>query len=101
VVGRFGGEEFVVLLPEINKQGAAVVAEKMRTAVEQYAFFGRESQPGGRLTVTLGLVTYPVDSEEGLELVDLADRALYAGKQQGGNRVSASPAPGGAPLRST
>ncbi|OGC02956.1 MAG: hypothetical protein A3G35_18300 [candidate division NC10 bacterium RIFCSPLOWO2_12_FULL_66_18] len=101
VVGRFGGEEFVVLLPEINKQGAAVVAEKMRTAVEQYAFFGRETQPGGRLTVTLGLVTYPVDSEEGLELVDLADRALYAGKQQGGNRVSASPAPGGAPLRST
>ena len=101
VVGRFGGEEFVVLLPEINKQGAAVVAEKMRAAVEQYTFFGRETQPGGRLTVTLGLVTYPVDSEEGLELVDLADRALYAGKQQGGNRVSASPAPGGAPLRST
>lgn len=101
VVGRFGGEEFVVLLPEINKQGAAVVAEKMRAAVEQHPFFGRESQPGGRLTVTLGLVTYPVDSEDGLELVDLADRALYAGKQQGGNRVSASPAPGGAPLRST
>jgi len=101
VVGRFGGEEFVVLLPEINKQGAAVVAEKMRAAVEQYSFFGREIQPGGRLTVTLGLVTYPVDSEDGLELVDLADRALYAGKQQGGNRVSDSPAPGGAPLRST
>ncbi|MEK6716833.1 MAG: sensor domain-containing diguanylate cyclase [candidate division NC10 bacterium] len=101
VVGRFGGEEFVVLLPEINKQGAAVVAEKMRAAVEQYSFFGRETQPGGRLTVTLGLVTYPVDSEDGLELVDLADRALYAGKQQGGNRVSDSPAPGGAPLRST
>ncbi|MBI2002417.1 MAG: sensor domain-containing diguanylate cyclase [candidate division NC10 bacterium] len=101
VVGRFGGEEFVVLLPEINKQGAAVVAEKMRAAVEQYAFFGRESQPGGRLTVTLGLVTYPVDSEEGLELVDLADRALYAGKQQGGNRVSDSPAPDGGPLRPT
>lgn len=101
VVGRFGGEEFVVLLPEVNKQGAAVVAEKMRAAVEQYSFFGRETQPGGRLTVTLGLVTYPVDSEDGLELVDLADRALYAGKQQGGNRVSDSPAPGGAPLRST
>jgi GGDEF domain-containing protein len=38
--------------------------------------------------VTLGLSSYPADSEDALELVDLADRALYAGKQQGGNRVS-------------
>jgi GGDEF domain-containing protein len=45
------------------------------------------------MTVTLGLATYPTDSEEGLELVDLADRALYLGKQQGGNRTSATPGP--------
>jgi len=43
------------------------------------------------MTVTLGLATYPTDSEGGLELVDLADRAMYLGKQQGGNRVSPSP----------
>ena len=91
VVGRFGGEEFVVLLPEINKQGAAVVAEKIRAAVEQHPFFGRETQPGGMLTLTLGLASYPTDSEDGLELVDLADRVLYLGKQQGGNCVRASP----------
>jgi diguanylate cyclase (GGDEF)-like protein len=90
IVARFGGEEFMVLLPEINGQGASVVAEKIRTAVEQYPFAGRNTQPGGKITVTIGLATYPTDSEDGLELVDLADRALYLGKQQGGNRVCAS-----------
>jgi diguanylate cyclase (GGDEF)-like protein len=93
IVARFGGEEFVVLLPEINAQGATVVAEKIRTAVEQHPFPGRDTQPGGRLTVTLGVATYPTDSKDGLELVDLADRAMYLGKQQGRNRVSVSPGP--------
>jgi len=91
IVARFGGEEFVVLLPEINAQGAAVVGEKIRVAAEQYPFAGRSTQPGGKMTVTLGLATYPGDSEDGLELVDLADRAMYLGKQQGGNRVCATP----------
>jgi len=71
-----------------NETGATVVAEKIRAAVEGHPFSGRHSQPGGNLTVTLGLASYPADSEDALELVDLADRALYAGKQQGGNRVS-------------
>jgi diguanylate cyclase (GGDEF)-like protein len=92
VVARYGGEEFVVLLPEINAQGAAVVAEKIRLGVEQYPFAGRSSQPGGAMTVTLGLATYPTDSEDGVELVEVADKALYAGKEAGGNRVQ--PAPG-------
>lgn len=91
IVARYGGEEFVVLLPEINAQGAAVVAEKIRAAVEQFPFAGRHTQPGGAMTVTLGLATYPTDAEEGLEVVDAADRALYSGKQQGGNRVCVSP----------
>jgi diguanylate cyclase (GGDEF)-like protein len=85
IVARFGGEEFVVLLPEVPAAGAAVVAEKIRTAVEGYPFAGRHTQPGGRLTVTLGLATYPQDAAGGLELLDCADRAMYLGKQQGGN----------------
>jgi diguanylate cyclase (GGDEF)-like protein len=92
VVARFGGEEFVVMLPEIDKEGGAAAAEKIRTAVEQYPFYGREKQPGGQLTVTIGVAAYPLDSEDGLELVDVADRALYIGKQKGGNRVTLSPA---------
>jgi diguanylate cyclase (GGDEF)-like protein len=97
IVARFGGEEFVVLLPEVPAAGAAVVAEKIRTAVEGYPFAGRHTQPGGRLTVTLGLATYPPDAAGGLELLDLADRAMYLGKQQGGNRVSILPGPPPAP----
>jgi diguanylate cyclase (GGDEF)-like protein len=91
VVARFGGEEFVILLPEISKQGGAIVAEKIRSNVAQQPFFGTEQQPGGRLTVTIGVATYPLDSDSGVELVDIADRALYAGKEQGGNRVVLSP----------
>ncbi len=91
VVARFGGEEFVVLLPEIAKQAGALVAEKIRSAFAQFPFYGRERQPGGRLTVTIGLATYLVDSDNGVELVDAADRALYVGKQQGGNCVVVTP----------
>jgi len=92
-VARFGGEEFVVLLPEITKPAAAVVAEKIRAAIEQYPFAGREMQPGGKLTVTCGLAAYPQNenAEDGLALVERADRALYAGKQRGGNCVTAAP----------
>jgi len=90
LVARFGGEEFVVILPEIKKAAAAVVAEKIRIAVEQHAFAGRDGQPEGKMAVTIGVAAYPNDSEDGLALVDLADRALYAGKELGGNRVSVS-----------
>jgi diguanylate cyclase (GGDEF)-like protein len=87
VVARFGGEEFVVLLPESLKAAGAVVAEKIRAAVAQHPLPGREAQPGGRLTITCGVAAYPGDAASGLEVVDAADRALYRGKQQGGNRV--------------
>ncbi len=93
IVARFGGEEFVVLLPEITREGALVVAEKIRGAIEGYPFAGRHTQPGGRLTVTLGLAMYPTDAAEGQALLELADRALYLGKQQGGNRACLAPRP--------
>jgi diguanylate cyclase (GGDEF)-like protein len=98
VVARFGGEEFVMVLPEITKQGGMLAAEKIRAAMEQHPFFGRDRQPGGRMTATIGVATYPEDSENSLELVDLADQAMYLGKQQGGNRVVVLPQPNGTSL---
>ncbi len=93
IVARFGGEEFVVLLPEINKARAAAVAEKIRAAVAEHPFPGRETQPDGRITVTIGVASCPADARDALVLVDLADRAMYLGKEQGGDRVEASPEP--------
>ncbi len=101
VVARFGGEEFVIMLPEIDKQAGALVAEKIRAKIAQYPFHGRDRQPGGELTVTIGLATYPIDSDNGLELVDVADRALYVGKRQGGNRVVLSSERSQTPLQLT
>jgi diguanylate cyclase (GGDEF)-like protein len=101
VVARFGGEEFVIMLPEIDRQAGALVAEKIRAKIAQHPFHGRDRQPGGELTVTIGLATYPIDSDNGLELVDVADRALYVGKRQGGNRVVLSSEQAQTPLQST
>ena len=91
LVARFGGEEFVVLLPEIGNPRAVLVGEKIRAAVEQHPFAGCNTQPNGKVTLTIGLATFPEDSEDGMKLMDLADRALYVGKQQGGNCVSVPP----------
>jgi len=87
LVGRFGGEEFVVLLPKTDQKGAQAAAEKLRACVLADSFPGEEeSQPGGSLTLSLGIAEYPNDSKDIYELLDLADRALYRAKEEGRNR---------------
>lgn len=88
LVGRFGGEEFVILLPKTDKLGALAAAEKLRACVMADIFPGAsKSQPGGNLTLSLGIAEYPTDSKDLYELLDLADRALYRAKEEGRNRV--------------
>ena len=87
VCARYGGEEFVVLIPEANRKGAFVVAERVRGMVELHPFPGRETQPLGAVTISLGVASYPADGEDGLALIGRADRALYEAKQKGRNRV--------------
>ncbi|PNU19803.1 hypothetical protein C2E25_10865 [Geothermobacter hydrogeniphilus] len=87
LVGRFGGEEFIVLLPKTDKHGAEAAAEKLRSCVMNDSFPGEEeSQPEGTLTLSLGIAEYPNDSKDIYELLDLADRALYRAKEEGRNR---------------
>ena len=87
---RFGGEEFVVLLPKTTTQGAVIAAEKLRKVIEEEVYTGeQESQPGGKLTLSLGVASYPVDSADMQSLLELADRALYKAKDQGRNQVVA------------
>jgi diguanylate cyclase (GGDEF)-like protein len=79
---RFGGEEFVVLLPDTPLEGALAVAEKLRAAVAQ--------APGMPLPVTISIgvaMALPGDSRAAAALLERADRALYAAKAAGRNRV--------------
>jgi len=85
IIARYGGEEFLVVLPNTGPEGASRVAEKIRRAVEEYPFPHRDSQPGGKLTVSLGAACFPEHSHDAAELVDLADKAMYRAKQEGRN----------------
>jgi diguanylate cyclase (GGDEF)-like protein len=87
VIARYGGEEFAILLLDTEKQTGITIAEKLRRLVEQYPFPKEQSQPGGRLTISLGLANYPIDASDMDSLIRMADTALYRAKQQGRNRV--------------
>jgi diguanylate cyclase (GGDEF)-like protein len=90
VVSRFGGEEFAVILPETRSEEACEIAERIRKEVETLYFPGEESIPGGKLTISLGVAGFPEDAKELKALIHRADRALYAAKEQGRNRVAAA-----------
>jgi diguanylate cyclase (GGDEF)-like protein len=88
VVARVGGEEFVVMLLDTELPLAASAGEKVRAAVEQHEFKHGSSQPGGRLTISAGVASYPMHGGDGDEVLASADRALYRSKAAGRNRVS-------------
>lgn len=90
VVGRYGGEEFLVLLPQTPLSGARTLAERIRWVVEQTVF-----DAGGvrvRCTVSIGVATAPQGEPPDLDrLVGAADEALYLAKRRGRNRVEVAP----------
>ena len=88
VVTRYGGEEFAVILCGTIKGGALLVAEKIRKLVEETAFEGEKTQPGGILTVSIGVATSPIDATDSQNLIAKADAALYKSKSEGKNRVT-------------
>lgn len=81
---RFGGEEFLILLPDTDTEGAVKVAEKLRIEVERSELTGI-----GSITASFGVAVLPVDAIDGDELLRKADRALYAAKENGRNQVHA------------
>jgi len=85
---RYGGEEFVILLQETNRECAVLAAKRIQKFMEQQQFEGaQESQPGKRLTISIGVSSYPDDGETENTLVAVADSALYKAKQSGRNQV--------------
>lgn len=88
-VARFGGEEFVCVLPETDRIGAFIVAEKIRKKVESINITHRKTNNSEVVTVSLGVNTVtPDSSSDMLEFVYNADNALYSSKNNGRNRVS-------------
>lgn len=77
---RYGGDEFTALLVETDSRGAKVVAERIRKAVEEHLYDAGQGKTC-RVTATVGHSTYPVHASTKQELIDLADRAMYQGKQ--------------------
>jgi diguanylate cyclase (GGDEF)-like protein len=88
-LARYGGEEFVVLLPQITREEAFEVAEKLRRGIAEGNVEHGATQPGGRVTISVGVATLPFDATEQAKLVDCADSALYASKRGGRNKVTA------------
>ena len=86
IAARYGGEEFALLMPLTSTDEAEAAAERIRKAVFAYAF----TSPQGKvipLTVSIGVASFPTDCRTVSELVEVADRALYAAKNGGRNQV--------------
>jgi diguanylate cyclase (GGDEF)-like protein len=82
IIGRYGGEEFVILLPEADKDEAYLVSERLR---KQLAELKVDDLP--QMTVSLGIASYPEDGAAVELLINKADTAMYVGKQSGRNKV--------------
>jgi len=89
VVARYGGDEFVILLPHTDKEHAIALAERIRADVQECEFCVEEGLPVGKVTVSLGVAACPEDALGAEDLVRAADMALFEAKKPGGNRVCA------------
>lgn len=87
LVARYGGEEFMVILQQTEKKDAMSIAERIRQLIASTSFNGGENQPGGRLTISLGVASYPLDAQDSDGLINAADEALYQAKRSGRNNV--------------
>jgi diguanylate cyclase (GGDEF)-like protein len=90
--GRWGGEEFALVLPDTDAEGAENVAERLRHALEEQVILSPEGEPL-RVTASLGVAAFPA-SPGRAELVEAADEALYRAKRAGKNRVEVAVADG-------
>jgi diguanylate cyclase (GGDEF)-like protein len=85
VISRFGGEEFCIILPNMDKKKARLVAEKLRGSVEKTQVVLRRQETG--VTVSVGVAGFPDDGTDENELIMKSDSSMYAAKKKGRNRV--------------
>ena len=82
VVARYGGDEFVIMIPEAAEDAAYILSERLR---KQFSELKLEKMPP--ITISLGIATYPLDGTELEDLIKKADSAMYAAKRAGRNKV--------------
>ncbi len=87
VFGRFGGEEFLLVMPGRSGAQAMTAAGMVRKRIEDYPFEGGGTQPLGKVTISGGVACFPGDAVDGVELLRAADTALYRAKEGGRNQV--------------
>jgi diguanylate cyclase (GGDEF)-like protein len=91
IVGRFGGDEFLVVLPETTPKEAAVVADKMRRIVDNVYLPGQEKMTSGGVTISCGIAGWAGPGDDWKAMVERADGALYQAKHEGANAVCVAP----------
>lgn len=87
MVARYGGEEFTIILYGQDNSHSLQIAEQLRKAIELFPFSGREQQPEGKVTVSIGVASFPENAKTKEELIRLADEALYRAKSCSRNKV--------------
>jgi len=97
VLGRFGGEEFLLILPNTNATQGMATAEKILGLLARHPFPFAENQPLGCISVSGGVAEYPIHGLDAAGLLRASDEALYEAKRAGRNRVLAAKAVAAAP----
>ncbi len=87
LIGRWGGEEFVIALPNANCAQATQIANRIRRAVMEISLFSRDQKPIHAPTISQGIAVFPWEADETSELIDLADQRLYTAKERGRNQI--------------
>jgi diguanylate cyclase (GGDEF)-like protein len=87
IVARYGGEEFAVILPSVGREGVIILAERIRSHVADTIFKDEHVQPLGKITISVGTASLPIDSSDSTDLIYKADTALYSAKHSGRNCV--------------
>ncbi|MFQ5905712.1 MAG: diguanylate cyclase [bacterium] len=90
VVSRYGGDEFTVLLPETDEEGAMTVAKRLKREIEETYFPLESSQPSGSITVSMGIASFPENGMSAKELIKHADDAMYKAKEKRNTICSAA-----------
>ena len=85
VIAKYGGDEFAIILPHTDADGAVQFSRRVIEAVGDHLF---EGDPRKRLTVSMGIATFPHSASDGTNLLKMADRALYQAKHSGKNRYA-------------